>query len=100
MVQIFCTGPVQEWPSDDSDFELENLPGYKKGATSWQPSSSDDSDDSDYEDESYPQEKKRRVMKGSKKKVKETVTKTRTKSSSSKKPNVIEMQVPVVTRER
>ena len=99
MVQIFCTGPVQEWPSDDSDFELENLPGYKKGATSWQPSSSDDSDDSDYKDESSPLGKKRRVTKSAKK-AKEVISKTRTKSSSSNKAAVAALRVPAVTKVR
>ena len=60
MVRIYCTGPVQEWPSDDSDFETENLPGYKKpGAESSE--SEDNSDDSDYED-SPPANKKRKVV--------------------------------------
>ena len=71
MVRIYCTGPVQEWPSDDSDFETENLPGYKKpGAESSE--SEDNSDDSDYED-SPPANKKRKVvtkMKASAKKQK------------------------------
>ena len=30
MVRIYCTGPVQEWPSDDSDFETENSPRRKE----------------------------------------------------------------------
>ena len=60
MVQIYCTGPVQEWPDDDSDFETENLPGYKKPSTGKESSSEDDdSGDSAYEDS--PPQKKRKV---------------------------------------
>ena len=52
--------PVQEWPSDDSDFETENLPGYKK--RKGDSDSDEDSGDSDYED-SPPAGKRRKTPK-------------------------------------
>ena len=67
MVRIICTGPAQDWPSDDSDFDEENLPGYRPpGKSKRKNDEYDDEADSNYSDSEDVSVKKR--QKTSKKK--------------------------------
>lgn len=77
MVRIICTGPAQEWPSDDSDFDEENLPGYRPRGKSKRKSDGDGDDDddadSDYSDsEDAPVKKKKKTSKRRVEKAKDT----------------------------
>ena len=83
MVRIICTGPAQEWPSDDSDFDEENLPGYRPPGKSKRKKYEEDDDDADSDYSISEDEPVKKKKNNSKKRMEKTKDKKDRKKKST-----------------